>query len=46
MEVAHGRPGATVPVRDSKAPLGPVLAFRPFAWGAFVSELKAGRHRL
>ncbi|MGW5335324.1 DUF397 domain-containing protein [Streptomyces bauhiniae] len=29
-----------IPVRDSKAPLGPTLAFRPEAWSAFVEDFK------
>lgn len=39
LEVADGHP-ALVPVRDSKNPLGPKLAFRAEAWGAFVDDLK------
>ena len=31
-----------VGVRDSKDPSGPVLAFSPEAWGAFVDGVKAG----
>ncbi|MGW4224892.1 DUF397 domain-containing protein [Streptomyces bauhiniae] len=31
-----------IPVRDSKAPHGPKLAFRPEAWAAFVEDLKVG----
>jgi hypothetical protein len=30
-----------VAVRDSKDQAGPVLAFRPYAWSAFVSGVKA-----
>ncbi|MFJ2111468.1 MULTISPECIES: DUF397 domain-containing protein [unclassified Streptomyces] len=30
-----------VPVRDSKAPLGPGLVFDAAAWGAFVTTVKA-----
>ncbi|MFJ8546404.1 DUF397 domain-containing protein [Streptomyces sp. NPDC093586] len=44
MEVADGVP-SLVPVRDSKRPYGPVVAFRASAWVAFLGELKAGRHR-
>ncbi|MEV1007798.1 DUF397 domain-containing protein [Streptomyces sp. NPDC049881] len=33
-----GCPGA-VPVRDSKLPYGPALAFAPATWGAFVLHL-------
>ncbi|GAA4682627.1 DUF397 domain-containing protein [Streptomyces youssoufiensis] len=36
--VTHG----TVPVRDSKDPHGPVLAFDTTAWSAFVAGVKAG----
>ncbi|WP_217197531.1 DUF397 domain-containing protein [Streptomyces buecherae] len=35
---AHG----TVPVRDSKDPHGPTLAFDTTAWTAFVAGIKAG----
>jgi hypothetical protein len=31
-----------VAVRDSKDPAGPVLAFTPAAWDAFVAAVKAG----
>ncbi|MGC4997841.1 DUF397 domain-containing protein [Streptomyces sp. DT195] len=31
-----------IPVRDSKAPHGPKLAFRAEAWSAFVENLKLG----
>ena len=40
LEVADGHP-AIVPVRDSKNPRGPKLAFRPEAWAAFVEGVKA-----
>ncbi|MGW4462975.1 DUF397 domain-containing protein [Micromonospora sp. NPDC004704] len=30
-----------VAVRDSKDQAGPVLAFHPYAWSAFVSSVKA-----
>ncbi|MFG3423153.1 DUF397 domain-containing protein [Micromonospora sp. NPDC049460] len=36
VEVADNLPGV-VAVRDSKDPAGPVLAFDPAAWRAFVS---------
>ncbi|MEV5432858.1 DUF397 domain-containing protein [Streptomyces sp. NPDC052701] len=39
MEIAPGFP-ATVPVRDSKTPDGPVLFLRRAAWAAFVTALK------
>jgi hypothetical protein len=42
---AEGFPGV-VPVRDSKDPQGPVLAFAAASWTVFVGELKAGRHRI
>ncbi|MEU3962434.1 DUF397 domain-containing protein [Streptomyces buecherae] len=32
----------TVPVRDSKDPHGPTLAFDTTAWSAFVAGIKAG----
>ncbi|WP_328465502.1 DUF397 domain-containing protein [Streptomyces sp. NBC_00448] len=41
VEVADGVP-ALVPVRNSKTPLTPVLAFAPDVWGAFVAALKNG----
>ncbi|GAB3108103.1 DUF397 domain-containing protein [Streptomyces calidiresistens] len=42
VEVAGGVPGV-VPVRDSKAPAGPVLGFAAPAWTAFVGEMKKSR---
>ncbi|NBM21250.1 DUF397 domain-containing protein [Streptomyces sp. GC420] len=45
VEVADGFPGV-VPVRDSKVPHGPALAFETGAWAAFIRELKAGLHRV
>ncbi|MFJ4617490.1 DUF397 domain-containing protein [Streptomyces sp. NPDC088812] len=44
VEVADGVTDL-VPVRDSKAPHGPALAFTPGSWAAFIGELKADRHR-
>ncbi|MFF5715959.1 DUF397 domain-containing protein [Streptomyces buecherae] len=41
VEVAPGFPGV-VPVRDSKDPDGPALAFDAAAWAAFVAGVKAG----
>ncbi|MGK4580233.1 DUF397 domain-containing protein [Kitasatospora sp. HPMI-4] len=41
IEVADGFPGV-VPVRDSKDPAGPALAFSPEAFAAFVAGVKAG----
>ncbi|GAB3965332.1 DUF397 domain-containing protein [Plantactinospora veratri] len=40
VEVADDLDGA-VGVRDSKDPSGPVLAFAPAAWRAFLRELPA-----
>ncbi|OII63298.1 DUF397 domain-containing protein [Streptomyces sp. CC53] len=40
LEVADGHPGM-VPVRDSKAPDGPELAFRADPWDVFVAHVKA-----
>ncbi|MFF1682575.1 DUF397 domain-containing protein [Streptomyces sp. NPDC058256] len=42
LEVAADFPGPVVPVRDSKNPHGPKLAFRAEAWSAFVEDLKYG----
>ncbi len=39
VEVADGVPGV-VPVRDSKRPAGPVLAFPSDTWAAFVDRLR------
>jgi hypothetical protein len=39
VEVADNLPGV-VGVRDSKDPAGPVLAFAPSAWRAFVGEVR------
>ncbi|HEY0700649.1 MAG TPA: DUF397 domain-containing protein [Micromonospora sp.] len=38
VEVADNLPGV-VGVRDSKDPTGPVLAFDPVAWRAFVARV-------
>ncbi|MFF3315573.1 DUF397 domain-containing protein [Streptomyces sp. NPDC003035] len=38
VEVAPNLPHL-VPVRDSKRPAGPALAFTPRAWRAFLSQL-------
>ncbi|MEO3779539.1 DUF397 domain-containing protein [Micromonospora sp. B11E3] len=40
VEVADNLPGV-VAVRDSKDPSGPVLAFGPDAWHAFVARVAA-----
>ncbi|KUO21572.1 DUF397 domain-containing protein [Streptomyces dysideae] len=39
VEVAHNLPG-TVPVRDSKNPQGPVLAFPHDSWALFLGSLQ------
>lgn len=39
VEVSDGFPGV-VPVRDSKVPSGPALAFPAHAWQAFVRTLR------
>ncbi|WUN88052.1 DUF397 domain-containing protein [Streptomyces bobili] len=44
VEVAPGFTGV-VPVRDSKVPHGPVLAFEFGSWAAFIGELKDGSRR-
>jgi hypothetical protein len=41
VEVADGFPGL-VPVRDSKQPTGPALAFPAAAWTAFVRTVRGG----
>ncbi|WP_327072799.1 DUF397 domain-containing protein [Kitasatospora purpeofusca] len=41
VEVASDIPGL-VPVRDSKDPSGPVLAFPSDAWHSFVAAVQAG----
>ncbi|WP_455360683.1 DUF397 domain-containing protein [Streptomyces sp. SYSU K21746] len=42
VEVAGNLPHV-VPVRDSKAQLGPALVFRAGAWSSFVSAVKNGQ---
>ncbi|MEV8566580.1 DUF397 domain-containing protein [Streptomyces sp. NPDC051322] len=39
LEIADGVPGLA-PVRDSKNPTGPVLAFQTTAWVAFISNVR------
>lgn len=39
LEVADNIPPHLVPVRDSKRPTGPVIAFGPDAWRTFIGEL-------
>ncbi|MFE6775395.1 DUF397 domain-containing protein [Streptomyces sp. NPDC057702] len=39
---ANLAPYGAVPVRDSKDPQGPALAFEPASWSAFVASVKAG----
>ncbi|MGW2375117.1 MULTISPECIES: DUF397 domain-containing protein [Kitasatospora] len=41
IEVAPGFPGL-VPVRDSKDPEGPALAFPVDAWSSFVAAVRSG----
>lgn len=41
IEIADG-PAGIVPVRDSKDPHGPALAFTAEAWRSFVSGVQAG----
>ncbi|MFE7562103.1 DUF397 domain-containing protein [Kitasatospora sp. NPDC057500] len=41
VEVAIGSPGR-VPVRDSKDPEGPALAFSTSAWQSFVAGVRVG----
>ncbi|MFB7383620.1 DUF397 domain-containing protein [Kitasatospora purpeofusca] len=41
VEIAPDMPGL-VPVRDSKDPSGPVLAFPSDAWSAFLAAVQAG----
>ncbi|GAA4665062.1 DUF397 domain-containing protein [Streptomyces youssoufiensis] len=41
IEVATGLPDV-VPVRDSKDPDGPALAFTTSAWAAFVASVRNG----
>ena len=42
VEAAVGRARERVLLRDSKDPAGPVLAFSPTGWKAFVRDIKAG----
>ena len=44
-EVAVNLPGV-VAVRDSKDPTGPVLAFTPGEWAAFLAGVKDGEFDL
>ncbi|MEV7925286.1 DUF397 domain-containing protein [Kitasatospora sp. NPDC088779] len=41
VEVSDSVPGA-VPVRDSKDPEGPALAFPADAWSSFVAAVRSG----
>jgi hypothetical protein len=41
LEAAPGFPGV-MPVRDSKNPHGPALLLPAFAWGAFITAVRAG----
>ncbi|MFG2042121.1 DUF397 domain-containing protein [Dactylosporangium sp. NPDC048998] len=45
VEVSRAVDG-TVGVRDSKDTAGPVLEFNPETWGAFTSDIRAGRFDL
>jgi hypothetical protein len=45
LEVTHDFLPTLVPVRDSKHPRGPKLAFRPEAWSAFVQSPLCGGAR-
>ncbi|HET6356265.1 DUF397 domain-containing protein [Streptomyces sp.] len=38
VEIAVGSP-TLIPVRDSKRPAGPVIAFAPRAWRTFIAHL-------
>ncbi|MDL4820612.1 DUF397 domain-containing protein [Actinomadura opuntiae] len=42
--VEAGRLARDVVTRDSKDPSGPVLAFEPREWAAFLSEIKGGAY--
>ncbi|MET7794740.1 DUF397 domain-containing protein [Micrococcus luteus] len=39
VEVADNIP-TLIPIRDSKRPAGPVIAFTPHAWRPFVAHLR------
>lgn len=41
VEVADGHPGV-VPVRDSKRPHGPAVAFPASSWSSFIAAVKGG----
>ena len=45
VEVADNLPGA-IALRDSKDPSGPVLAFTPNEWAAFIGGVKDGEFDL
>ncbi|MBB5933986.1 DUF397 domain-containing protein [Streptomyces zagrosensis] len=38
----HAHAHDLVPVRDSKDPHGPALAFEPAAWTSFIAGIKTG----
>ncbi|MEU9122514.1 DUF397 domain-containing protein [Streptomyces sp. NPDC048506] len=44
IEVSDGLP-ATIPVRDSKNPAGPILLFPHDAWSAFINAVKTDRRK-
>ncbi|MBY8885762.1 DUF397 domain-containing protein [Streptomyces sp. PTM05] len=39
---AHAAATGVIPVRDSKDPQGPALAFPTHAWNAFIGAVKSG----
>ncbi|MFC5720014.1 DUF397 domain-containing protein [Streptomyces gamaensis] len=41
VEIAHGIPGL-IPIRDSKTPHHPILAFPATSWSGFLSALHRG----
>jgi hypothetical protein len=43
---AATRSPATVAVRDSKNPDGPILTVVPAGWRDFIADIKLGRHDL
>ncbi|MBC9718106.1 DUF397 domain-containing protein [Streptomyces sp. TRM66268-LWL] len=42
LEVSDACQGACVPVRDSKNPTGPAIAFSPATWVTFVTAVRTG----
>ncbi|MHB9858470.1 DUF397 domain-containing protein [Streptomyces sp. YIM S03343] len=43
VEISDDFAAVVVPVRDSKAPRGPVLVFPADGWSSFVAAVKSGR---